>query len=388
MPFQAKELLESEDFLFMLAHELRNPLAPIKNALHVLERHSLNVGGNLVKNATNVIHRQVNHVSSIIDDLLDLVKSFKNDLKIDQSEVEICEMIKSAIENGRAILSSRRLNITTTFPHKSIYVKGDFKRLSQIIQNLIYASTKLSETGGKISVTLTFDNSRVMVNIKDNGIGMPREDAQKIFDLFKHRNHLRVMLQGGGLGVGLALSQQIAFLHGGSIEVCSDGLEKGSEFTLILPVMAVEEKSEEEKEEEEKIIQTFHKPMEILVVDDHIDSTESLAVLLKMWGHSVHIAHNYTTALQLAKLFPPDVALLDIGLPGGGDGHQLAKALKKESKNVVLIAISGFGEDVDRILSHSAGFAHHFVKPVNPEVLKDAIISSVGAYENNLIQPV
>jgi two-component system CheB/CheR fusion protein len=362
-------VIANEEFLAMLAHELRNPLAPIRNALHVIERNARG-GSNLVKNAADILGRQVNYIVGVIDNLLDIAKIAKGELKINFARVELCELIRDSVECCRPTFSSRRHTIETTLPEKSIYVRGDKGRLQQIITHLLNNAAKFTETGGKIAVSMSYNSNRAMINVRDNGVGIPPESTHAVFDLFNQPDHTRHMAQGGGLGIGLALSQQIAQLHEGDIEVYSSGLGQGTEFTVVLPVVEVNEVAVTTPPPEKPKVQ--ERCLEILVVDDHIDTAESLSTLLKMWGHVVHVAHNGSTAIQTAKIYQPDIAILDIGLPGC-DGYQVAEKLKKECKDTLLIAVTGYGQDVDQRKSTQAGFSYHLIKPVVPETLRETI---------------
>jgi CheY-like chemotaxis protein len=357
-------VLSNEEFLAMLAHELRNPLAPIMNALHVLERNASN---QLVKNSTEILSRQVGHIVGVINDLLDIAKIVKKEMQLQTTDVELCTLVREATESCKTVLNSRRHLLKVTLPNK-----GDKARLQEIVVHLINNAAKFTETGGKISVTMNHGEDTAMINIKDTGVGIPADALNEIFHLFNQPDHTRHMAQGGGLGVGLTLARELAFLHNGTIEVTSEGLGKGSEFSLILPVSKITD--EIPKEIQKTPINVFSRCLEILVVDDHIDTAESLAVLLKMWGHTVHIAHSGTAALTAAKIHGPEIAILDIGLPGA-DGYQVASKLKEDFPKISLIAITGYGQKVDRRRSDHAGFTYHLIKPVIASKLQEALAS-------------
>ena len=366
-------ILANEEFLAMLAHELRNPLAPIRNALHVVERNAPS-SNNLVRNATEILGRQVGYIVSVIDNLLDIAKIAKHELTIIRSKVELCGLVREAVEQCRPTFNSRRHTIEVTLPDKGVYVSGDKGRLFQVLVHLLNNAAKFTETGGKVSVSMSFNDERAMINVRDTGVGIPAEAAHAVFDLFNQPDHTRHMAQGGGLGIGLHLAQQIAKLHDGDIEVYSSGLGQGTEFSVILPVIEVDEAPAQPPTSEKPKVQ--ERTLEVLVVDDHIDTAESLSTLLKMWGHVVHIAHNGTSAIQAAKVYQPDVALLDIGLPGC-DGYQVAEKLKDECKDTLLIAVTGYGQTVDRRKSSQSGFTHHLIKPVKPEKLREILATKM-----------
>lgn len=364
-------VLANEEFLAMLAHELRNPLAPIMNALHVVERNSA-VSNQLVRNATDILSRQVNHIVGTINDLMDIARIVKNDMQLLISRVEVSKLIHDTVNECQPIFASRKNIVDVTLSKKAVWVEGDRQRLQQILYHLFANAAKFTETGGKISITMNYSSERVMINVKDNGVGMPPEAISRVFYLFNQPDHTRHLAQGGGLGVGLTLSRELAVLHGGTIEAFSEGIGRGSEFTVILPLLEVTEA--ETPESKKPVMESANKCLEIMVVDDHIDTAESLAVLLKMWGHMVHVCHSGTAAVQMAKINSPDVALLDIGLPGC-DGYEVAEKLKQEVPGILLIAITGYGQKVDRRRSAHSGFRHHLVKPVVPEKLKQALAS-------------
>jgi two-component system CheB/CheR fusion protein len=360
-------VLKNEEFLTMLAHELRNPLAPIMNAIHVIERNAVN-SNQLVRNSTEILSRQVNYVVGVINDLLDVARIAKGDLTINKERVEVCACVKQAVEECRTVLSSRKHLLEVTLPEKSLWVIGDDSRIKQIISHLLNNAAKFTETGGKISITVNYGDNRVMINVRDTGVGI--ESPSEIFTLFSKSPSLHNLSQGGGMGVGLMLSRELAEIMGGTIEADSGGIGKGSEFSVILPLQEVGGTIQQ-------VIKppTVEKPsrcLDIMVVDDHIDTAESLATLLKMWGHMVRVCHSGAAAIQMAKVYHPDVALLDIGLPGC-DGYQVADEVKKECPDILLIAVTGYGQRVDRRRSGNAGFHTHLVKPVVPDKLKEAL---------------
>ena len=252
-------ILANEEFLAMLAHELRNPLAPIRNALHVVERNAPS-SNNLVRNATEILGRQVGYIVSVIDNLLDIAKIAKHELTIIRSKVELCGLVREAVEQCRPTFNSRRHTIEVTLPDKGVYVSGDKGRLFQVLVHLLNNAAKFTETGGKVSVSMSFNDERAMINVRDTGVGIPAEAAHAVFDLFNQPDHTRHMAQGGGLGIGLHLAQQIAKLHDGDIEVYSSGLGQGTEFSVILPVIEVDEApaqpptSEKPKVQEKKAV--------------------------------------------------------------------------------------------------------------------------------------
>jgi CheY-like chemotaxis protein len=363
-------ILANEEFIAMLAHEFRNPLAPIMNALHVIDRNAN--GNQLVRNSANILNRQVNHIVTTINNLLDIAKIAKKEMVLNRQDVELCTLVQNAIESCNSTFDSRKHQISVTLPTKGVWVYGDKDRLHQILMHLLHNAVKFTETGGKISITMSYSEKNAVINIKDTGVGIPANALNEIFNLFSQPDHTRNMAQGGGLGIGLTLIRELAFLHEGSIEAHSAGIGTGSEFSLVLPVCRISEDIPHTNKTPTQ--ENPSRCFEILVVDDHIDTAESLAVLLKMWGHITYIAHNGTTALEVARLRNPDVVLLDIGLPGI-DGYEVASKLNKDFPDMLLIAISGYGQKVDKRRSDAAGFKEHLVKPVTADKLKEALAS-------------
>ncbi len=370
-------ILANEEFLAMLAHELRNPLAPIANAIKVIE-HCTN-GNALAKNSTEVLQRQLSHMKDVINDLMDIVKIAKNEMQLNKKRLEICSLTKETIEECRPALNSRHHKIEFHSPNQDVWVIGDEPRIKQIIRSILNNAVKFTENAGKISVTINYGDGRVMINILDNGIGIPPEAMSKIFNLFSQPNHTRHLAQGGGLGIGLMLAKNLATLHEGTIEAYSNGIGNGSEFSIILPLEEVTE-TEYSNGEEVALKRNFRR-LEILVVDDHPDTVESTSIILKMWGHDVRFCHSGIAAIKMAKIYQPDVALLDIGLPGC-DGYKVAEKLREEFPDILLIAISGYGQKVDFKKSNNAGFDFHLVKPVEIDKLKEALAtkSEVDSY--------
>lgn len=364
-------ILSNEEFLSLLAHELRNPLAPILNSIHVIEKAGAS-GNQLLKNSTEILNRQLTYIVGVIDNLLDVAKIAKGELPLKKEDVEVCNLIKQALEESRPTLAARRHLVELALPEKGIWVNGDGVRLKQMVCHLLNNAAKFTETGGRISVTASYGEGRVMINVRDNGVGISQDALPEIFKPFSQMGNInRQLIQGGGLGIGLALAKSLATLHDGTIEAHSDGLGKGSEFSIILPLKDVREACV--VVDKPSITQErYTKRLDIIVVDDHIDTAESLATLLKMWGHMVRVCHSGSAAIEMAKTFHPDAALLDIGLPDY-DGYAVAEELKANCPEIVLIAISGYGQAVDRRRSSNAGFRNHLVKPVSPEKLQEVL---------------
>jgi CheY-like chemotaxis protein len=358
------KLIQNREFLVMLAHELRNPLAPIITSLYLIEQ---GMGDNvLLKNAHRVLKRQLQHLINTIDGLLDMKKLAENKLHLNKENANLCDLVKEAVDVSQPVLDSRRHTLEVNIPDDPVWLEADAKRIQQVIWSLLNNAAKYTETGGKIRLSVTDNEDQVMVSVKDNGIGIPPDKLPHVFELFDQADHAAHMAQGGGLGMGLTLVQAIVRLHNGTVEAFSEGTGKGSEFVVCLPVLKVQESQPAKVQESQQ--QPRNQALEILIVDDHTDTSESVSTLLKLQGHQTRLIHNGPGAVELAKIHTPDVILLDIGLPGM-DGYQVARELRRELPETLLVAFTGYGQDSDKKRSAAAGFDHHLVKPVTPETL-------------------
>jgi signal transduction histidine kinase/ActR/RegA family two-component response regulator len=338
-----------DEFLAMLAHELRNPLAPMVNALA--------------------------HMVRLVDDLLDVSRITRGKLVVRKQPVELASIVQSAVDTARPLLEAREHEIAVTLPQHSVYLQADPVRLSQVFSNLLNNSAKYTEKGGHISLTATVVGSRVRVVVADDGIGISAATLPGIFQMFSQGNHSTERSQAG-LGVGLALARQLVELHSGTIEAQSLGLGRGSTFIVTLPVMAALTAQRGAAGGTENATGATHR---ILVVDDNVDFAESLAMLLKGMGHDVRVAHDAHAGLAAAAEFRPIFAFLDIGLPSV-NGYELARLLKAHpaSTSTVLIAVSGWGQEHDRRAAADAGFALHLVKPVEFKRIQSVLDSFVS----------
>jgi CheY-like chemotaxis protein len=352
-----------DEFLAMLSHELRSPLAPIKSAVDILSLQR--VDADTGARATGIIRRQVDHLARLVDDLLDVARINRGKISLDIAPVELRAVLTSAIETVRPMLESRRHEMALVLPAEPLYVNGDAVRLSQVFGNLLNNAAKFTEAGGRIRIEAERRGSRVEVHVSDNGAGIAPEVRSQVFDLFTQADHALDRSQGG-LGIGLSLVKSIVALHGGEVWAESAGLGAGSRFTVRLPLGAapVEASGGAARPASRRRV------LRMLVVDDNADSVDAMAMLLESLGHRVETATRGDIALEKAATSWPEVVLLDIGLPGMS-GYDLARALRAMPFPVppVLIAISGYGRDSDRALAREAGFDHHLVKPADPQAL-------------------
>jgi len=376
-----------DEFLAMLAHELRNPLAPIHNAVELMRLKSLS--DPQLTWAREVIARQLTSLTRLVDDLLDVSRITRGKINLTRESVELEGLIARAVETVHPLMTERRHELTLELPEPGAAIFGDPTRLTQAIANVLGNAAKYTDAGGKISLVAATNQSEVEIRIRDNGIGIRPEMLPHVFELFTQLDRTNGRTQGG-LGIGLALVRQLVQMHGGSVSAASDGPGKGAEFVLRLPVLSVA--AEEDHEPANVTVETpgggevasMVAPLvaasaeriarRILIADDNNDALESLATLLQLNGHEVYTATNGGTALQCAERQRPEVALLDIGMPVL-DGYEVAKRIRQHpwGQRITLVALTGWGQDSDRRRSREAGFDSHLVKPLDLETLTDLL---------------
>jgi len=369
------------EFLATLAHELRNPLAPLRNAVEVLSLSGTNPATTAV--ALGIMERQLRQMVRLIDDLLDLSRITQGKLELRSQPMPLADAIDSAIEAVRPVLEARGHTLLVSAPDDPVYLDGDLTRLAQVFLNLLNNSAKYTEPGGLIRLTVERADGAVTVTVVDNGIGIPPGQLNAVFEPFTQIDQSLERTQGG-LGIGLTLVQRLVLLHGGRIEAHSAGLGHGSTFTVTLPVLAVDHsRIVAIPPEPTRDAGLRPRPLKVLVVDDNLDATAMLTMLLAEMGHDTQSAHDGLTALAAAGDYRPDVALLDIGLPGL-NGYETARRIRREpwGRGIVIAALSGWGQDEDRRQSSAAGFDAHFVKPLDPPALK-AFLADVALRVRN-----
>jgi PAS domain S-box-containing protein len=352
------------EFLAMLAHELRNPLAPIRNGLSIARMAK--GGSEAAASAFDMMERQVGQMVRLIDDLLDVSRISLGKIELKKGRVELASIINHAAEAARPPCDEMGHKIEVTLPAAPIYLCADSIRLAQVVGNLLNNACKFSERGGQIRLTVQREGTQAVIRVQDAGIGIAAEQLPRIFELFTQVDTSLERAQSG-LGIGLALVKRLVEMHDGSIEAHSAGLGHGSEFIVRLPITAEGETAPPQVIRAEP---AKDKPRRILVVDDNRDSATSLAVLLKLSGNETHTAFDGQEALQAAETFRPDLVLLDIGLPKL-NGYEVARRLRKEAwgKSMVLVALTGWGQEEDRQKSKAVGFDGHLVKPVAYDAL-------------------
>ncbi|MCP3713308.1 response regulator [Paraburkholderia sp. CNPSo 3274] len=349
-------------FLATLAHELRNPLAPIRNAIELLDpRHGAN--DTMRADARQIASRQVEHLGRLVDDLLDVSRISHGKITLQMSTLDLREIVEVAVETSRPFLDAKSQTLTVEIDCEPCHVTGDAIRVAQIISNLLSNAAKYTAAGGQITLRLEADVYEILIRVRDNGIGIAPDELPYVFELFMQSREA-VKRADGGLGIGLALVRELAELHGGSASANSDGLGHGSEFVVRLPLARAAQCEAPHEQTQDAGEHTARARRRVLIADDNVDSASSLLMLLELEGHEVRVAHDGPSALALAQSFLPHVAILDIGLPGM-DGHALAKALRAEpaTAHVQLIALTGYGQERDRQAASEAGFDRHLVKP-------------------------
>lgn len=350
-------------FLATLAHELRNPLSPMTSAVALLQMPDASTPAR--EKALTVLERQLQHMVRLINDLLDASRVATGKLSLAMAPVNVGELVRAACDGALPLLHKHGLQLTVHLPQDTLYVSGDAVRLTQVFANLLNNACRYTPEDGRVKVSLVAEGDSVVVSVADTGIGVAADMQERIFELFEQANQT---LQRGsaGLGVGLTLSRQIVQLHQGTLSMRSEGLNQGSCFTVRLPRLAGEpRKAPGEKKAAEP---AFVRPLNILIADDNVDLTASFAEVLSSYGHQVEVVHDGVAAVQAARTRMPDVALLDIGMPGL-DGYEVARQLRADPalRGIHLVAITGWGRDADREAAQAAGFDRHLLKPVNPE---------------------
>ncbi len=349
-----------DEFLALLGHELRNPLAPILTALQLMQ-----LRGTGDEREHKMIERQVRHLNRLIDDLLDVSRITRGKVQLKKEPLELSAVLAEAIEMASPLFEQRSHALSIDVPREGLVVDADPVRLAQVFANLLVNAAKYTEPGGEIALTARREKNRLAVSVKDNGIGIAPEVLPKVFDLFVQAERTLDRPQGG-LGIGLALARNLVDLHGGTIAAHSDGPGKGSEFVARLPLSPTRSTPADAPAAGAPAPARRRSGLRILLVDDNLDAVDVLAEALRSFGHEVVVAHDGPEALTLARDFRPHTALLDIGLPVM-DGYELAAALRKAQgcEPLRLIALTGYGQDADKARSHGAGFDVHLVKPID-----------------------
>src|SRR5688500_10719004 len=375
---QAEESLQDanrrkDEFLAMLSHELRNPLAPIRNAVEVIRRVApsepkLNM-------ARDVVDRQVSLLARLVEELLDVSRISQGKIQLKKEPVELARIVAHAVETARPLIDTRNQTLTVSVPAASVWLSADFARLSQVVSNLLNNASKYTGEGGRIEISASAEEGEAKIVVRDNGAGIEPQLLPKVFDLFVQGD--RALDRGqGGLGIGLTLVKRLVELHLGRVEVASEGPGRGATFTVLLPCISAVAPQQPQRAAQtnpgSRTTEVYGR--RVLVVDDNVDAAESTAAFLRLEGHEVKAVHDGLQALASLKVFDPHVVVLDIGLPGL-DGYAVARQLRErgDTSHVLLIALTGYGQKEDRARAAAAGFHSHFVKPADPREIQAAI---------------
>ena len=376
----ATELSDSDrrknEFLAMLAHELRNPLAPIRHGLQIMRL----AGGDAqtVKSVTALMERQVGHLMGLVDDLLDVNRISRGKIELRRERIGLAAVVTDAVEIARPLSERREHELTVTVPAEPICVNADPLRLAQVVSNLLNNACKFTEKRGRVRLSVEREGEQAVIRVRDNGIGIAADQLPRIFDMFMQAD-VSIERSVSGLGIGLALVKSLVEMHGGTVEAHSAGVGHGSEFVVRLPITA---EAPTPQPVDERTTTAAHR---ILVVDDSRDAAESLAMLLELTGNETYTAHDGLEAVETAARVRPDLVLLDIGLPKI-NGYEAARRIREQpwGKSLVLVALTGWGQDEDRQKSREAGFDGHMVKPIDPEALTKLLAAFPSAGDMRL----
>ena len=350
-----------DEFLATLSHELRNPLAPIRTAVELMR-----IAGDpaIVEKARATTERQLQQLVRITDDLLDVARIAQNKIEVRMERVDLRTVLQSAVEATRPAIDAQEHTLCMNLPGAPLWADGDAARLAQAFSNLLNNAAKYTDRGGRIDVTARTVDEHVIVSVADTGIGIPSELMPRIFDMYAQGRNHRDRTQGG-LGIGLTLARRLIELHGGRIEAASDGAGRGSRFAVTLQCAPADDRPQPERVREQPPIAIAR----VLVAEDNPDAAEMMRLMLSIKGHDVRVAGDGVQAVELARTFVPHIAFLDIGMPRM-DGYEAARLIREElGRQVMLVALTGWGQDEDKRRSRASGFDHHVTKPPEPEML-------------------
>jgi two-component system, sensor histidine kinase len=373
-----------DEFLATLAHELRNPLAPIRNAVRILEMPATDEQQR--RWGREVISRQVRNMALLLDDLLDVSRITRGKLELKKEYVSLRNMIDGAVETARPLIEGRRHNFVVKLPAPDVTLEVDPLRMSQVVANLLTNAAKYTDTGGHIALTASISTAGLLIAVKDSGIGLAPQTIPGLFAMFSQVNTAIDRTQGG-LGIGLGLVKGLVNLHGGTVEARSGGLGQGSEFIVHLPPSVIGSQTSRQESTGGPIeIVSPRTPARILVADDNREAAESLAALLQLSGYRTSLAFDGPQALELAAQERPDVFLLDVGMPGMS-GYEVARRIRLEAwgRDALLIAITGWGQQDDKLQAKAAGFNAHLTKPVDPRVIERMLVEFFSSATRNAV---
>jgi signal transduction histidine kinase/ActR/RegA family two-component response regulator len=386
---EARKLAEADvrknEFLAMLGHELRNPLAPIRNAVKIMKQRGSDDPD--LCWARDVVDHQVRQMGQLVDELLEISRVTSGKVRLQKEPIDVKTLVAYAVETSRPTIEQQHHRLSIALPPSPVFVEADSIRMAQVLSNLLNNAAKYTKPGGQIRLAVAVEGAEVAFRVRDTGIGIPAEMLSQVFDLFTQVDHSLDHSQGG-LGLGLTLVRNLVEMHGGTVQALSEGPNRGSEFVVCLPILI------ETTADTGPAPKTAPQPAgrsasredgasavsrRVLVVDDNVSAAQSLAMVLKLEGYDVQVAHDGAVVLDATRRFRPEVVLLDIGLPNM-DGYELARRLRQEQDLgagiALLVAVTGYAEDEARRHSQEAGFDHHLVKPIDPDALL-ALLSSL-----------
>jgi signal transduction histidine kinase len=364
-----------DEFLATLAHELRNPLAPLRNALQLLQLPNLKP--DMIHNAYQIMDRQLQHMVRLVDDLMDVSRITRGKIELRLEHATLQNIIENAVETVKTFIEERQHTLVLDIQKEPIVIKADVVRISQVFANLLNNAAKYTDPGGKITITVTEQNGTANICIRDTGVGIAREQLPNVFDIFMQIDSSLTRAQGG-LGIGLTLVRNLVEMHQGSVEAQSDGLNKGSAFFVNLPSIKQKNAALRPESRSHVMQPPEQEAYKILIVDDNEASAKTLGWMLEILGHEVILAFNGPEALERSQIFKPHVVLLDIGLPKMS-GYEVCEAMRQQVglENTVFAAQTGWGQEEHRRRSREAGFHHHLVKPISSESLQ-SILNSIS----------
>lgn len=367
-----------DEFLAMLGHELRNPLAPIRNATEIIR--ALTPPDSPISDSTAILDRQVGHMTRLVDDLLDVARITQGQINLDRKVVSLSEVIEQSVELSRPLIDQRGHSLSVSLPSRYVKVEADASRLAQVFGNLLHNASKYTPNGGNVSIAVSLEQTFAIVTVSDTGAGIPAEMLGSIFELFTQLPRSLARSEGG-LGIGLTLVKQITEMHGGTVSASSEGIGKGAAFTVRLPLAEVS--TPEQFSIPARTSGKAASGRRVVIIDDNHDSNQTLAMLLEIAGHQVTSAFDGPSGLQLIRSFTPEAVVLDIGLPGM-DGYEVARRLRTDpaTKDTYIIALTGYGQETDVAQAKDAGFDAHLLKPAR----MDDMLKLIANLSKNLLQ--
>ncbi len=378
----------------MLGHELRNPLAPIRNAVKIMKQRGSE--DHALCWARDVIDHQTRQMAQLVDDLLEISRVTRGKVRLQKEVVAVATIIAHAVETSQPVIDAHRHRLSIALPPETILVDADAVRMAQVLSNLLNNAAKYTEAGGHIRLAVQVEGELVTFRVRDNGIGIAAEMLSSVFDLFTQVDH-SLDRSNGGLGLGLTVVRSLVEMHGGSVQAASEGLGKGSEFTVSLPIWKAKEVmaanppliASSPSSASRPSTSPAPRSRKVLVVDDNVTSAQSLELLLRLEGHEVQVVHDGPSVLQAVSHHHHEIVLMDIGLPGMS-GYEVARQLRQQPElgSLLIVAVTGYAEDEARRLSREAGFDHHLVKPVDPDAILALLASLEWSERSDQLKPL